>query len=49
MDAGLTRAAREVTPFLVRQVTATVHWTDCVARMAAEGCQGFVELGPGKS
>jgi [acyl-carrier-protein] S-malonyltransferase len=48
VDAGVTRSAGEVRPFLVRQVTATVRWTDCVARLAAEGCDGFVELGPGK-
>ena len=35
-------------PFLIRQVTAPVRWTDCVARMAREGCQTFVEVGPGK-
>jgi len=33
---------------LVRQVTATVRWRECVAAMAAMGCDRFVELGAGK-
>jgi [acyl-carrier-protein] S-malonyltransferase len=32
---------------LIEQVTAPVRWTDVVARLAAEGCDTFVELGPG--
>ena len=48
VDAGLTTRAEDVRPFLVRQVTAPVRWTDCVGRMAQEGCRTFVEVGPGK-
>jgi [acyl-carrier-protein] S-malonyltransferase len=48
VDAGLTTRADEVRPFLVRQVTAPVRWTDCVARMAREGCRTFLEVGPGR-
>jgi [acyl-carrier-protein] S-malonyltransferase len=48
VDAELTRRADEVRPFLVRQVTAPVRWTDCVGRMAREGCRTFLEVGPGK-
>jgi [acyl-carrier-protein] S-malonyltransferase len=33
---------------LVRQVTATVRWRECVAAMAAMGCDRFAELGAGK-
>ncbi|TCZ63042.1 ACP S-malonyltransferase [Roseicella aquatilis] len=33
---------------LVRQVTGTVRWRDCVAAMAAMGCDRFAELGAGK-
>jgi len=33
---------------LVRQVTATVRWRECVAAMVALGCDRFVELGAGK-
>jgi [acyl-carrier-protein] S-malonyltransferase len=38
----------EIRDLLVRQVTATVRWRDCVAAMAAMGCDRFVELGAGK-
>ena len=33
---------------LVQQVTGTVRWRDCVAAMAAMGCDRFAELGAGK-
>lgn len=33
---------------LVRQVTGTVRWRESVARMAADGVTGFVEVGAGK-
>ena len=48
VDAELTTRAADVRAFLVRQVTAPVRWTDCVARMAREGCRTFLEVGPGK-
>jgi len=48
VDAELTTRATDVQPFLIRQVTAPVRWTDCVARMAREGCRTFLEVGPGK-
>jgi len=48
VDAGLTTVADDVRPFLVRQVTSPVRWTDCVARMAREGSRTFLEVGPGR-
>jgi [acyl-carrier-protein] S-malonyltransferase len=48
VDAGVTRAAAEVTPFLLRQVASPVRWTDCMQRLAAEGATSFVEVGPGR-
>ena len=33
---------------LVKQVTATVRWRECVAAMVAMGCDRFAELGAGK-
>jgi [acyl-carrier-protein] S-malonyltransferase len=48
VDAGITTRGDEVRPFLVRQVTAAVRWTDCVRRMAAEGTTTFLEVGPGR-
>ena len=46
-------AEREMSPdairdLLVRQVTATVRWKDCVTTMAALGVDSFLELGSGK-
>jgi [acyl-carrier-protein] S-malonyltransferase len=48
VDAGVTRTAADVRPFLLRQVASPVRWTDCVTRLAAEGATTFVEVGPGR-
>jgi [acyl-carrier-protein] S-malonyltransferase len=48
VDAGLTRTAAEVTPFLLRQVASPVRWTECVQRLSAEGATAFIEVGPGR-
>jgi [acyl-carrier-protein] S-malonyltransferase len=48
VDAGVTRSAADVKPFLLRQVASPVRWTECVQRLAAEGATAFVELGPGR-
>jgi [acyl-carrier-protein] S-malonyltransferase len=38
----------EIRGLLVRQVTATVRWRECVEAMAALGVDSFLELGSGK-
>ena len=38
----------EIRDLLVKQVTGTVRWRECVGYMAANGCDRFVELGAGK-
>ncbi|BDG73824.1 ACP S-malonyltransferase [Roseomonas fluvialis] len=38
----------EIRDLLVKQVTGTVRWRECVAAMAAMGCERFVEVGSGK-
>ena len=38
----------EIRDLLVKQVTGTVRWRECVAAMAAMGCDHFVEVGAGK-
>lgn len=38
----------EIRDLLVKQVTGTVRWRECVQAMAAMGCDRFVELGAGK-
>src|SRR5437667_93984 len=48
VDAGVTRAAKDVVPVLLRQVASPVRWTECVQRLAAEGATAFVEVGPGR-
>jgi [acyl-carrier-protein] S-malonyltransferase len=48
VDAGVTRTAGDVVPFLLRQVASPVRWTECVQRLAAEGATAFVEVGPGR-
>jgi [acyl-carrier-protein] S-malonyltransferase len=48
VDAGVTRKADDVRPFLLRQVASPVRWTECVQRLAAEGATAFVEVGPGR-
>jgi [acyl-carrier-protein] S-malonyltransferase len=47
-DAGVTRTAADVKPFLLRQVASPVRWTDCMRRLADEGASTFVEVGPGR-
>ena len=41
------RTPIEIRRTLQDQVTGTVRWMDCVERLAALGCDFFVELGPG--
>jgi [acyl-carrier-protein] S-malonyltransferase len=48
VDAGITRRAEDVRPFLLRQVASPVQWTECVQKLAAEGATTFVEVGPGR-
>lgn len=37
----------EIRQTLQEQVTSTVRWVDCMERLAALGCDLFIELGPG--
>ena len=48
VDAGLTRSADEVRPFLIQQVASPVRWTECVQRLRREGATVFLEVGPGR-
>jgi [acyl-carrier-protein] S-malonyltransferase len=41
------RTPIEIRRTLQDQVTGTVRWLDCVERLAALGCNIFIELGPG--
>jgi [acyl-carrier-protein] S-malonyltransferase len=48
VSAGKATEPAEIRALLVRQVTGTVRWRECVAAMAAMGCDRFAELGAGK-
>jgi [acyl-carrier-protein] S-malonyltransferase len=45
---GLVTTADGAREALIRQVTGTVRWVDCVQALAAAGVEVFVEVGPGK-
>jgi [acyl-carrier-protein] S-malonyltransferase len=48
VDAGLTRSAADVKPFLIRQVASPVRWTECLQTLAREGATVWLEVGPGR-
>jgi len=47
VDSAPERDAEQVRDGLVRQVDAPVRWVELVERMAADGFDTFVEVGPG--
>jgi [acyl-carrier-protein] S-malonyltransferase len=47
VDARVVRTAAECRDGLVRQVAAPVRWQEAVERLAGEGADTFVEVGPG--
>jgi len=44
---GFVPTAVEIKTNLARQITGSVLWTESIRRMAVEGAEVFVELGPG--
>jgi [acyl-carrier-protein] S-malonyltransferase len=44
----LVTTAAETRDALIRQVTGTVRWVDCVNALKSAGAEIFVEVGPGK-
>jgi [acyl-carrier-protein] S-malonyltransferase len=48
VDAELLTEGARVAEALVRQVTSPVRWEEVVTRLAKEGVDTFVEVGPGK-
>ena len=48
VDAKLVTDAHVARETLVRQVTGSVKWDQCMRLLIAEGVQTFVEVGPGK-
>ena len=47
-SGALVTSATEVHAALVAQITAPVRWVACVRTLAAAGCTGTLELGPGR-
>lgn len=48
VSAARTSDPAEIVALLVKQVTATVRWRECMLTMAGLGVDSFVELGSGK-
>ena len=48
VSAAKATAPDEIRDLLVRQVTATVRWRECVGAMTGLGIDSFVELGAGR-
>lgn len=47
VDASVVKDGASARDGLVRQVSGAVRWQECVERLAAEGADTFVEVGPG--
>jgi [acyl-carrier-protein] S-malonyltransferase len=48
VDADLVTDALRARDTLVRQVTGSVRWEECMKLLIAQGVQTFIEVGPGK-
>ena len=48
VTGGLVTTADAARDALIRQVTGTVRWVDCVQALIAAGATVFIEVGPGK-
>ena len=48
VDAELTTSAEDFRAKMPRQIYSSVHWTQTIQKMVAEGVDTFIEIGPGK-
>ncbi len=48
VDARLLTNRTEVPDCLIRQVTGSVRWVECIHLLIAQGATHFIEVGPGK-
>jgi len=48
VTGGLVSTAEAARDALIRQVTGTVRWVDCVQSLIAAGAELLIEVGPGK-
>ena len=48
VDANSTTSANDFREKMPRQIYSSVHWTQTIEKMVADGVEIFVEIGPGK-
>lgn len=48
VDAEATTSSEDFREKMPRQIYSSVHWTQTIQKMAAEGVDTFIEIGPGK-
>ena len=49
VTGGIVNEESEIKPLLVRQLSNSVRWQQCVEAMVADGVDTFYEIGPGKT
>ena len=47
-DARFLRAAAELRPSLIRQISSSLYWEDSINALTKDGFDTFIEIGPGK-
>lgn len=47
-SGNLATTADQVRQALIDQIASPVRWVDCVTTMVGQGCQAFLEVGPGR-
>ena len=48
VDAGFISGAADIRSSLVRQLSQSVLWEDCIRTITSKGIKTFIEVGPGK-
>ena len=48
VDAGVTKNASDFRNKMPKQIYSSVHWTQTIQKMADDGVEIFIEIGPGK-
>ena len=48
VDAGVTKNAFDFRNKMPKQIYSSVHWTQTIQKMADDGVEIFIEIGPGK-
>ena len=49
VTADYVKSTEDVKPLLVKQVSSSVRWQQTLERLLADGCDEFVEIGPGQT